>query len=75
MLVDQFIAAGDRSMDDQAIVGIGHARNKDCIASKHFGCNLGWIIAGPENDDVGVRHAAHETFKVAGRSHQDEVAH
>jgi hypothetical protein len=59
--------------DDQVILRTGQLSDTDRIAPKHLGRNLGWIIAGPENNDIGARDSAQQTFEIAVRRDQDKI--
>jgi hypothetical protein len=59
--------------DDQTILGTGQLSDTDRIAPKHLGRNLGWIIAGSENDYIGARDLAQQTPEIAVGRHEDEV--
>jgi hypothetical protein len=59
--------------NDQMILGFGQLSDADRIAPKHLGRNIRWIIAPTENDDLGSRDLAQQTFEVAISRDQDEV--
>src|SRR6266852_2394879 len=55
------------------ILGTWQLSDTDRIAPKHLGRNLGWIIAGTENNDVGPRESAQQPFEIAVCRDQDKV--
>ena len=45
----------------------------DRITPKHVRRDLGWIIAGKENDDFSARELLQQTLKIAVGRDQDEI--
>ena len=50
--------------EDQLVLRIGQFNDPDRITPKHICRNLGWIIAGTENDDFSRRELFQQTFEV-----------
>jgi hypothetical protein len=59
---------------DQAILGTAQLRDTDRIASNHLGRDLGWVITGAENDDLGARDILQQLFEIAVGRDKNEVA-
>ena len=55
------------------ILSAAQLSDTDRIAPKQLGRNIGWIIAGTENDDLGARDLLQQTFEIAVCRNQDEV--
>lgn len=49
--------------NNQVVPGTGQLSDADRIAPKHPGRHIGGVIAGTENDDLGTRDLAHQTFE------------
>ena len=46
---------------------------RDCIPAKHVRRDVGWIIAGTENDDFSGGKLRQQTLKIAVCRDQDET--
>lgn len=58
---------------DQLILQSGPFSDADRIATKHVGRNLGWIIAGTEDDDISVGELLQQTLKIAVPRDQNDI--
>src|SRR5216684_6381142 len=58
--------------NDQMILGTRQLSDTDRIAPKHLGRNIGWIITGTKNDDLGARDLPRQRFEIAVCRNQDE---
>src|ERR1017187_9613316 len=59
--------------NDQLIPRSRQFSDADRIPAKHLSRDLGWIIAGTQNDDFSARELLQQTLKIAVSRDQDET--